>query len=86
MVIVVAMLRTAEEARQRLPQRYPTCAVPGLDLDVKETAGRPGLGKRTRNWLKAIGGKMGQAGLAIGVEVVKQEATKWIFKYHGLHA
>jgi hypothetical protein len=54
-----------------------------LDDDAKE-APTPGLGTRTTNWLKAFGKKAGDAALNVGIEVAKQEATKWIHGYLGL--
>jgi hypothetical protein len=44
---------------------------------------KPGFGHRTATWLKELGNKLGKAGLAVGIEVAKTEATKWIQQYLG---
>jgi hypothetical protein len=49
-----------------------------------ETSSTPGLGQRTATWFKEWGSKLGQAGLAVGMDVAKTEAAKWIRQYLGL--
>ena len=58
-----------------------------LNRDSKdEITPAQSIGKHTAGWLKQLGKKSGQLALTIGVEVVKQEATKWILGYLGLHS
>lgn len=44
----------------------------------------PSFGQRTVAWLGALGGKLGTAGIALGVEVAKGEAKKWILNNSGI--
>jgi hypothetical protein len=53
-----------------------------LEEDCKDDS-KPGLGQRAAIWLKQLGSKLGTAGLAVGIEVAKTEATKWIQQYLG---
>jgi hypothetical protein len=42
------------------------------------------LGARTADWVKAVGGKLGDAGLKIGTGAATQLITKWLLQYWGL--
>lgn len=50
----------------------------------KQEASTPTLGKRTLQWLSEIGKKTGTVALAVGIEVVKKQATELILKYLGI--
>ena len=61
--------------------------IASLQSAVKEDSANGGsktLGRRTATWLRQLGSKLGQAGLGIGIEVAKAEATRWIHQYLGL--
>lgn len=51
--------------------------------DKAETT-KPGIGKRAAAWLGKIGAAVGKAGLSVGSDVAKSEATKLIAGYLGL--
>lgn len=52
-----------------------------IKSDTNESGGK--AGKRVGSWLKNIGAKLGDAGLGIGVEIAKTEATKWVHQFLG---
>jgi hypothetical protein len=54
------------------------------DIEADKQDGKPTLGQRTIGWLKDIGQHLGKQGIAVGVEVAKKAATKWIMQHYGL--
>ncbi len=54
-----------------------------MKQDKAETT-KPGIGKRAAAWLGQIGTAIGKAGLSVGSDVAKLEATKLITGYLGL--
>jgi AbiTii-like protein len=42
------------------------------------------LGQKTAEWMKTLGGKLGEAGLKIGTGAAQQLVTKWVLQYWNL--
>ena len=57
--------------------------VEAMKQDKAEST-KPGVGKRAAAWLGKIGTEVGKAGLSVGSDVAKSEATKLITGYLGL--
>jgi hypothetical protein len=61
--------------------------ITGLQSAITEDSSgkdKPSVGQRTTAWIKNLGSKLGQAGIALGVEIAKTEVTKWVHQYLGL--
>lgn len=68
-----------------------TLGIPQNEIELATQAvledGKPAnksFGARTAEWVRGVGGKLGDAGLKIGTGAATQLVTRWLLQYWGL--